>query len=109
MMPPALEQIEQWGSPVEVETRRRIHVAIATYAYEIADNPIMSDSQWDWLAQSIQPRMATGHPLLDEFFIVRFSPMTGMWIHDHPQLDLLEQNYRRFGVPMRKFYAGLPD
>lgn len=109
MIPLTLERIEKWGSPAEVETRRRIHTVIATYAYEVADNPIMSDSQWDLLAQSIRPELPTGHPLLDEFFIVHFSPMTGMWVHEHPQLDLVARDYARFGVPMRKFYAGQPD
>ncbi len=104
-MASVLENIERWGSFIEVETRRRIHLAIATYAYEIADDPIMSDSQWDWLAQSIQPQATTGHPLLDEFFIVHFSPMTGMWVHDHPQLDALKRDYGQFGASMRSFYS----
>lgn len=75
-----------WGSPIELEVRRRIRVSIAAYAYEMLDRPIMSDTEFDKLAQSIRPKVGTCHPLLDEFFVTRFSPMTGMWIHDHPEL-----------------------
>lgn len=82
--------LSDWGSPIEVETRRRIRLSIATYAYEVLDKPVMSDAEWDKLAQSIQPRVGTCHPLLDEFFVVHFSPMTGMWIHDHPELDRIK-------------------
>jgi len=32
-----------WGTPKEIETRRRIKLAIWTYAYEIADNSVVSD------------------------------------------------------------------
>lgn len=85
-----------WGAPVEREVRRRIRCAVATYAYEIADNPIMTDAEWDRLAQEINPKLGTCHPLLDEFFVVHFSPMTGMWIHQHPELDGIRTIYERF-------------
>lgn len=85
--------LADWGSPIEVETRRRIRLSIAAYAYEVLDRPIMSDTEFDKLAQSIQRRVGTCHPMLDEFFIVSFSPMTGMWIHDHPELDKIKALY----------------
>lgn len=85
-----------WGSPVELETRRRITLCVATFAYEVADAPFMDDHTWDRLAQSIRPRMGTCHPLLDEFFVGHFSPMTGMWIHDHPELDKVRETYERY-------------
>lgn len=100
----ALAPLEKWASLAEIETRRRIHAVVGAYAYEIADNPIMSDRQWDALAQSIQPKVPTYHLLLDEFFVAFFSPMTGLWIHDHPELDRVKQNYLRFGDAMRRFY-----
>jgi hypothetical protein len=77
---------DKWGSPVETEVRRRITAAVAAYAYEVRDEPIMSDTAFDKLVQSINPKMGTCHPILDEFFASRFSPMTGIWIHDHPEL-----------------------
>lgn len=83
-----------WGLAIEQEVKRRIDLAVATYAYEIADNPIMSDDDWDKMAQFINPRLGTCHPILDEFFAAEFSPMTGMWIHTHPELDKIEKIYR---------------
>lgn len=85
-----------WGSPEEKERRRRIVVAHAAYAYEIANDPIMSDNDWDRLAERIDRSMSTGHPVLDAFFRDHFSPMTAMWIHGHPELDGIAALYRRY-------------
>ncbi len=90
-----------WGNATEIETRRRIRVAIAAYAYEVLDRPIMSDTEFDKLAQSIQPKVGTCHPMLDEFFVTRFSPMTGMWIHDHPELRRVQALYNVHYAPRR--------
>ena len=85
----------RWGRAIEVETKRRIKLCVATYAYEIADAPIMSDGEWDRLAQEINPRLGTCYPLVDEFFAAHFSPMTGMWIHSHPELEKVKMLYER--------------
>jgi hypothetical protein len=93
--------LEDWGSPIERETRRRIRLSIAAYAYEMLDRPIMEDDEFDKLAQSIQRRVGTCHPLLDEFFITQFSPMTGMWIHAHPELPKIKALYQTHYAPRR--------
>ena len=93
-----------WGSDVERETYRRIQVAVAAYAYEIADKPICSDMMFDWMAVKIRKDMGTGHPLLDEFFATEFSPMTGMWIHQHPELAGIEQVFNRYYSGLRDLY-----
>lgn len=85
-----------WGSAVEIEIRRRISLSVATYAYEIADKPIMWDHDWDRIAQLINPTVGTCHPLLDEFFATHFSPMTGMWIQHHPELDKIAALFKRY-------------
>lgn len=85
-----------WGTPVEQERRRRITLAVATYAYEVLDQPFMSDAVWDVLAAQINRRMPTGHPVMDEFFATEFSAMTGMWIHNHPELDGIIATYERY-------------
>lgn len=90
------EAIARWGDPIEREVHRRITIAVAAYAYEIKSTPILSDYSFDKLAQSINPRMGTCHPLLDEFFASKFSPMTGMWIHEHPELPKVAATYRRY-------------
>lgn len=93
-----------WGTPLEMEVRRRITVSVAAYAYEIANKPIMSDLTFDWLAQQISPEIGTCHPLIDEFFIDRFSPMTGMWIHDHPELGSIERTFERYYAVTRDHF-----
>jgi len=86
----------KWGTPVEVERRLRITLSVATYAYEVLDRPCMSDAMWDVLAARINRWMPTGHPVMDEFFMTQFSPMTGMWIHDHPELAGIKAIYDRY-------------
>ena len=93
--------------PHEIERRRRIQVSVATYAYEIVDKPIMPDRVWDSLAQRINKTRGTGHPLLDEFFATEFSPMTGMWIHHHPELAGIERIYSRYWDLTRNHYEAL--
>lgn len=96
-----------WGTPIEIETRNRIRLAVATYAYEVMDRPIMTDMSWDRLAQAINPKMGTCHPLLDEFFVAKFSPMTGMWIHDHPELDKVKALFDYYWSWARETYEPL--
>lgn len=90
-----------WGSPIEREVRRRILVSVAAFGYEFRNKSVMLDSHWDEMAQQINPRLGTCHPLIDEFFASKFSPMTGMWIHEHPELD-------RIGALFDKYYADNP-
>lgn len=91
-----LPSTEAWGSPIEIETRRRIRASVATYAYEVVDKPIMGDRAWDLLVQTINPRLGTCHLMLDEFFATQFSPMTGMWIHHHPELDKIKLLFDKY-------------
>lgn len=76
-----------WGTAVEQERRNRILLSIAAYAYEIENDPVMGDSDFDALAFEIKPEVLTGHPVLDEFFQTEFSPSTGMWIRKHPEIE----------------------
>ena len=85
-----------WGSREEQERRRRILVSVAAYAYECRDDPIMSDHMYDHWAEQIDVSIDTGHPVLDEFFRTEFSPMTGIWIRDHPEIDKVEATWERY-------------
>lgn len=80
---------------IEPERRRRIRVAVAAYAYEVESKPVMSDSEYDELALSIDTRIETGHDVLDEFFRTDFSPVTGQWVYNHPERDKLRDLYHR--------------
>lgn len=94
-----------WGTPVEYEVRRRIQIAVLTYAYEVMDAPIVSDNEWDWLAGKINKYQGTCHPVLDEFFLTQFSPMTGMWIHNHPELAGIKRTYDRYKHLVLDYFA----
>lgn len=93
---PSLKPDPAWGSIEERERRRRITLSVVCYAYEIADKPFVSDVEFDHIAQRIQPKISTGHPLLDEFFLTEFSPMTGLWIHKHPELSIIRGLYEHY-------------
>lgn len=89
-----------WGTPKEIETRRRIMVSVWAYAYEIANPPrsLVPDHVFDaecyMLAANI--RIDTDRLDLDYWFRGAFDPSTGMWIHKHPELDKIRQLYERW-------------
>lgn len=78
------------------ETRNRIKLSVAAYAYEFKDNPIMSDADFDELASKIDTSVSTTNPRLDYFFAKNFQPDTGMWIHKHPELSKIDYLYERY-------------
>lgn len=99
--------IERSRSDVEVERSNRIHLAVAAYAYEFENDPIMTDGEFDELAKKIRPEQTTidstvypdiveRYTALDKFFKTEFSPDTGQWIHKHPELDRVARVYERF-------------
>jgi hypothetical protein len=45
-----------YAPEVAIERRNRIRVALAAWAYERYADPIMSDAEFDKLAQAIRPR-----------------------------------------------------
>lgn len=86
---------KQWGSPVEVERRNRIRLSVWAYAYEVLDDPLVSDELFDTVAAQIDPTMPTGSKTLDAFFKAEFSPSTGMWVRKHPDQRGLHRVYLR--------------
>ena len=87
-----------WGLPIEQERRNRIRVAIYAYAYELRDESLISDQEYDTLARSIQPNMRTGNDAIDKFFSQHYSADTGLWIHQHPQLERIAELYARYYI-----------
>lgn len=85
------------------QTRLRIKVSIAAYAYEVLNESIMSDGDYDRLAKRIDPAKLTGNAVMDEFFRKHYAPHTGLWIHNHPnKLGLQNILYRYFLEPPKK-------
>ena len=73
------------------ETRKRIRVAVAAWAYEVMHRPIMDDAQFDELAKSIDLSIDTRRPDLDKWFRKNFQSYTGSWVHGHPDRVRLNQ------------------
>lgn len=82
-------------SKIDEERRRRIRIALAAWAYERYDNPIIDDAEFDALARQINPAIKTGHKKLDRFFAKEFNPSTGSWIWRHPELAAVDAVLRR--------------
>ena len=78
-----------WGNPSEMQTKLRILLACAAYAYEFEPDkePLCSDGEFDEFSQMVDLSIATTRPDLDAFFKEHFDPSTGVWIHNHPELD----------------------
>ncbi len=74
---------------IDRETRNRIRLSVAAYAYECMNFSLLSDEEFDELAYSIDLKVNTRRPDLDEWFRNNFEPHTGMWIHKHPEREKL--------------------
>jgi len=83
-------------SPNEKETWRRIRVAVWAYAYEFMNHSIVSDERFDSEARKVDLSVSTGRPEMDDWFRSNFNPDTGMWIHNHPELNKIKKIYERF-------------
>lgn len=81
---------------INQEIRNRIRLSVAAYAYEMEDNPIMDDFEFDALSRSINPKEKTGNRKLDNFFKKHFNPDTGMWIRRHPELNKIAYLYKTY-------------
>ena len=79
-------------SRVEAERHNRIRIAAWAYAYEIENDPLVSDAEFDRLASRIDPKVGTGHDRLDAFFREHFSPYSGQWVHLHPEMNKLRRH-----------------
>lgn len=84
-----------WGSPVELERKRRIVLSVAAYAYECCAESIMSDHDYDMMSLRVDLAMDTGRPDLDAFFRAEFNPSSGQWIRAHPNLSGVASLYRQ--------------
>jgi hypothetical protein len=84
-----------WGTKEECERRKRIKLTLWSYAYEIAERPIATDAQFDALSARIDLTISTGRDDLDSWWRSVWSAHTGMWIHQHPELDKVRELYER--------------
>lgn len=78
-----------------LQKRKRINVALWSYAYEVMDDPLVSDSVYDSACKEIDASIPTDNIEMDGFFRGEFNPSTGMWIYKHPNIDGLRQIYSK--------------
>lgn len=83
-------------NPVERQRWLRIRLAIAAYAYEIENDSIMSDGDYDRLSLEVDPSISTGNRKLDDFFAKHFDPSTGSWVYAHPERRKLAALYDKY-------------
>lgn len=76
-----------------------MRLGAAAYAYEIDNDPIMSDEEFDHGCRLIDLRIFTTRPDLDKFWQENFDPSTGMWIYKHPELPKVEEYLWRLRNP----------
>jgi len=80
-------------TPVEIERKRRINLALWAFAYEMKSTSLVSDAKFDSEAKLVDLSISTDNSVMDTFFKTHFQNFTGQWIHKHPQLDRIEKIY----------------
>jgi hypothetical protein len=75
---------DKYAPEVQEERQRRILLAVWAYAYEFLCTPLVTDARFDAVSKRVDPKIKTGHKVLDKFFQKEFNADTGMWIHNHP-------------------------
>ena len=81
---------------INEEIRRRIKLSVAAYAYEVKNDSIMSDADFDEQCKLVDVLKSTGNKKIDNFFRNHFDASTGQWIHKHPEIDKIAELYRRY-------------
>ncbi len=81
---------------INEEIRRRIKLSVAAYAYEVMDDSIMSDADFDEQCKLVDVSKSTGNKKIDNFFRNHFDASTGQWIHKHPEKHKLEWIYQKY-------------
>lgn len=84
-----------WGNEIELEIMRRINVSVWAYAYEVEDDPLVSDKKFDNECDKINDETDTGNKEMDKFFKNEFDPFTGLWIYKHPNLKGIKNIYEK--------------
>ena len=81
---------------INQEIRNRIKLSVAAYAYELENDSVMTDADFDSLCREINVSEPTGNEKMDNFFKTEFNPSTGQWIHKHPELDKIKIIYHKY-------------
>lgn len=74
-----------------IQKKLRIQIAIHAFAYEVMNDPLISDDKFDQLALLVDVNIPTDRGDLDTWFKEMYDPSTGAWIYNHPE-------YARIGI-----------
>ena len=78
---------------IEQEIKKRIKLSIYAYAYEVENDSLIDDAEYDRLSNEINTDINTGNELMDRFFREEFDKSTGMWILKHPEIEKIKHLY----------------
>lgn len=81
---------------ISKQIRLRIRLSVFAYAYEFANESLISDAEFDALCLQVDPSIETGNAKMDKFFKEQFNPSTGQWIHKHPELAKIVHLYKKY-------------
>lgn len=81
---------------VSEQIRLRIQLSVYAYAYELKNESLISDADFDKKCLEVNTNIKTGNKKMDRFFEKEFDPSTGQWIHKHPELHKIGEIYERF-------------
>lgn len=84
---------KKYNAVVDRQTRVRINVAVYAYAYEIMDDPVATDAEFDNLCAEVKVSIDTRNQIMDKWFRDNFSPHTGSWVWSHPDKAGLHKYY----------------
>lgn len=77
----------------EVETRRRIRLALWAFAYEFENDPLVPDGTFDDECKKVNLQITTDNAIMDKWWRENFNPSTGQWIRKHPELEKIRKIY----------------
>jgi hypothetical protein len=66
-------------------------VAAWAFSYEFLARSDVSDAVFDAECYKVDLSVDTGNVKMDKWFRENFSPHTGQWIHNHPELKKLQK------------------
>ena len=78
------------------EIRNRILISVYAYAYELCDDSLVSDYEYDRLAQEIDVNASTNNGRLDKFFKDNYVSYSGNWIKKHPEIEKIIEIYNKY-------------
>jgi hypothetical protein len=68
-------------------------LSIWAYAYEFESASLVSDAFFDSESKKVDLTITTTRPDMDAWWIMNFTPHSGMWVRNHPELEKLRSRY----------------